>query len=222
MPRLFTYTIPIDDGAAPNPFDGMCSLAICKPSIRRVAEVGDWVAGLGSMHAAGGNRYGQLVYAMKVEKILSMEEYDRFALECWPYRIPNTDSPNVKERLGDCIYDFSGGIPRQRKGVHDEGNRETDLGGCNVLLSWDFYYFGNEAVPLPPNLMDICHQTQGHKSDSNAPFFQPFVDWIRRQGWMPTHLYGQPDFQIDWRDGDSRYKSCRVRREDAHNDPGCE
>jgi hypothetical protein len=26
--RLFTYTIPIDDGAAPNPFRGMCSLAI--------------------------------------------------------------------------------------------------------------------------------------------------------------------------------------------------
>jgi hypothetical protein len=22
--RLFTYTIPIDDGAAPNPFRGMC------------------------------------------------------------------------------------------------------------------------------------------------------------------------------------------------------
>lgn len=48
MPRLFTYTIPIDDGAAPNPFRGMCSLAICKPGIRRVAKTGDWVAGLGS------------------------------------------------------------------------------------------------------------------------------------------------------------------------------
>jgi hypothetical protein len=51
MPRLFTYTIPIDDGAAPNPFRGMCSLAICKPCIRRVAEEHDWVAGLDSKNA---------------------------------------------------------------------------------------------------------------------------------------------------------------------------
>jgi hypothetical protein len=48
MPLLFSYTIPIDDGAVPNPFCGMCSLAICKPAIRRVAKQGDWVAGLGS------------------------------------------------------------------------------------------------------------------------------------------------------------------------------
>jgi hypothetical protein len=37
MTQLFTYTIPYDDGAAPNPFHGICTLAICKPSIRRVA-----------------------------------------------------------------------------------------------------------------------------------------------------------------------------------------
>jgi hypothetical protein len=44
MTRLFSYTIPVDDGAAPNPFRGMCTLAICKPTIRRVAKKGDWVA----------------------------------------------------------------------------------------------------------------------------------------------------------------------------------
>ena len=48
MPRLFSYTIPSDDGAAPNPFHGQCTLAICKPSIRRVAKKDDWIAGLGS------------------------------------------------------------------------------------------------------------------------------------------------------------------------------
>lgn len=45
--RLFSYCIPVDDGAAPNPFWGVCTLAICKPAIRRVAEVGDWIAGVG-------------------------------------------------------------------------------------------------------------------------------------------------------------------------------
>ena len=49
-PRLFSYTIPIDDGAAPNPFHGMCTLAICKPGIRRVAKKGDWIAGRRTGH----------------------------------------------------------------------------------------------------------------------------------------------------------------------------
>ncbi len=54
MARLFSYTIPID-GAAPNPFHGMCSLAICKPAIRRTASSGDWIVGLGPRNAPSGN-----------------------------------------------------------------------------------------------------------------------------------------------------------------------
>ena len=39
MTRLFTYCILVDDGAAPNLFWGVCTLAICKPAIRRAAQV---------------------------------------------------------------------------------------------------------------------------------------------------------------------------------------
>jgi Nucleotide modification associated domain 2 len=70
MPRLFSYTIPIDDGSAPNPFRGMCSLAICKPGIRRVAKRDDWVAGLGSKNAPRGDLRDRLVYAMRVQEVL--------------------------------------------------------------------------------------------------------------------------------------------------------
>jgi len=58
MARLFSYTIPIDDGAAPNPFNGFCTLTICKPAIRRVARKGDWIAGLGSKNAPSGDLTG--------------------------------------------------------------------------------------------------------------------------------------------------------------------
>jgi len=47
MPTLYTYCIPYDDGAAPNPYWGICTLVICKPVIRRTAEVGDWIVGTG-------------------------------------------------------------------------------------------------------------------------------------------------------------------------------
>ena len=87
--RLFSYTIPIDDGAAPNPFGGLCTLTICKPAIRRVAIKDDWIAGLGSMHAPSGDLSGRLVYAMRVDEVMSLREYDRKAPLRWPFRIPD-------------------------------------------------------------------------------------------------------------------------------------
>jgi hypothetical protein len=101
-PRLFTYTIPINDGAAPNPFRGMCSLAICKPGIRRTAQKGDWVAGLGSKNTQhSGDLSRRLVYAMHVDEVVSLADYDRRAPADWPHRIPNAGSADVTERLGD-------------------------------------------------------------------------------------------------------------------------
>jgi hypothetical protein len=170
MSRLFTYTIPIDDGAAPNPFRGMCSLAICKPGIRREAKEGDWVAGLGSKNAPSGDLSQRLVYAMRVEEVLSLEAYDKQAPTNWPHRIPDAGSADLSGRLGDCIYDFSKGAPVQRTGgVHGPENMALDLSGKNVLLSRHFYYFGSRAIKIPDDLLPICNQTLGHKGESNAP-----------------------------------------------------
>lgn len=81
---------------------------------------------------------GRLVYAMKIEDVISLQDYDRFAPGHWPHRIPNINSLALQDRLGDCIYDFSSGAAVQRDGVHDSGNVATDLGGKNVLMSRDF------------------------------------------------------------------------------------
>ena len=177
-PRLFTYTIPIDDGAAPNSFWGMCSLAICKPGIRSTARKGDWVAGLGSRNADSGDLSGRLVYAMRVEEVVSLREYDKRAASHRPHRLPNTGSADLSDRLGDCIYDYSRGVPVQRPGARSRKRRDH-LHGKNVLVSRDFYYFGSRAIPLPDHLLPICHQTQGHESTANAPYFQRFVTWLR-------------------------------------------
>lgn len=222
MPRLFTYTIPVDDGAAPNPFNGMCSLAICKPGIRRTANVGDWVAATGSKNAPSGDLSGRLVYAMRVEEKLTLKQYDDFALSRWPHRIPNVNSMALIDRLGDCIYDYSGGRaePEQRKGVHNAGNKETDLSGEFVLISKDFYYFGSRAIRLPDYLIGICHQTQGHRSNSNTPFFDLFVDWIRGLNISLGQLYGWPDFIANWENG-ATCDGCIIRERDDRNDPDC-
>ncbi len=213
MPRLFSYTIPIDDGAAPNPFHGMCTLAICKPRIRSVAERGDWIAGIGSCNAPSGDLSGHLVYAMRVEDVLTLAEYDRQCRLHWCHRIPNMTSPDLAERLGDCIYDFSQGKPVQRPGVHGPLNRDNDLSGQNVLISRHFYYFGSRALPLPTRLLGICHQARGHRSDANDPFFDDFVKWIDGSGRQVGQLYGWPDFIVDWQ-ATAECGGCLSRHDD--------
>jgi hypothetical protein len=70
--KLYSYIIVRDNGTAPHPLHGFCTLAKCKPLIRQVAEPGDIIAGTGSKINGLGNH---LVYMMKVDEILSHDEY---------------------------------------------------------------------------------------------------------------------------------------------------
>ena len=130
---------------------------------------------------------------------MSLEDYDRRAHVEWPLRIPDTSSSDLSRRLGDCIYDYANGYPpRQRKGVHGPKNEKVDLGGRNVLISRDFYYFGSRAITLPKALQGIVHQSQGHRSNLNAAYFSAFESWVRGLNLEPGQLYGWPDHIVDW------------------------
>ena len=111
MTKIYSYVLRYDDGAAPNPFWGTCTLAICKPAIRRKAQVGDWVVGTGSKKArcndgAVYNLSDRLVYAMKVTEVLSLAQYDRYCLIHLPHKIPTPSSAEWRKRMGDCIYAY--------------------------------------------------------------------------------------------------------------------
>lgn len=195
MTRLYTYIVRVDDGAAPNPFGGVCSLAICKPKIRSSAKKGDWVVGTG---ARGSGLSGHMVYAMKVAEVLSLEKYDERAATEWPSKIPDIKSQDLARRLGDCVYQYIGAQVSQRPGVHGPENMQTDLGGRNVLLATEFYYFGGLAIRLPPSLQAICAVTQGHRSTKNEPYVDEFVDWLHGMRLSSGQLYGWPGAIVDW------------------------
>lgn len=219
MASLYSYTIPIDDGAAPNPFGGMCTLAICKPVIRRTAEKSDWIVGLGSRQAPSGDLSGRVVYAMRVDEKISLQEYDQRANDEWPHRVPKYSDGDPRNYLGDCIYDYSeGDHPRQRIGVHGPENVNIDLGGENALISHQFYYFGRNAIALPDSLRPIIHQTQGHKKQANDRYVEDFVEWIRGLGYKPCHIYGVPD---KVRKPGDKCKTCKKRKKDGQNDKEC-
>lgn len=72
--NLFRYRLHHDFGLAPNPFWGVMTLAVCKEGIRRSRnlKIGDWVIGCGSCQL---HNLGSLIYVMKVQEILTFDEY---------------------------------------------------------------------------------------------------------------------------------------------------
>jgi hypothetical protein len=189
MPRLFSYCIPYDNGAAPNPFWGVCTLNICKPVIRRSAEKGDWIVGTGSAQFGFENK---VVYAMEVTQKLTMKEYDIYCKAEMKQKIPNWRGNNYRERVGDCIYDFSFEPPKTLTSVHNEGNKKHDLDGQFTLLSDHFYYFGDKPEELPTHLLPIVKQGQGHKSTANQSYVNDFVNWILIQTKAKNIVYSEP------------------------------
>lgn len=210
-PRLFTYCIPVDHGAAPNPYWGVCTLNICKPVIRRVAGVGDWVVGTGSARL---NYSNHVVYAMKVTQKMKMEDYDLWVKKNLPEKEVAWRNKNTKRRLGDSIYDFSSSPPILRKSVHKKENMKTDLGGQFTLLSTYFYYFGDKAIILPNHLLPIVKKGQGHQSSRNEYLVTEFISWIEGLGKKRNKLYGRPQIDLFGKRG-IKVNSCAEKREDA-------
>ncbi len=83
MAKLFSYVVEHDHGFAPNPCDGLCTLAKCKygshgwKNIIELAEENDWVAGTGGANLKKSAGHEKLIYAMKVDKKLPLGEYCR-------------------------------------------------------------------------------------------------------------------------------------------------
>jgi hypothetical protein len=160
-----------DTGFSPNPFGRVCTLACCKPVIRRNADREDIVIGTGSVCCGLSE---QLIYAMRVETVLSFEEY-------WKRYPSKRPSPITSVKvLGDNIWhrDASGNWRCAPGARHDERNRKRDLKGRNVLISREFYYFGRDAVKMPDRFRCLIAPTQGHKNTSDTRLIISFWDWV--------------------------------------------
>jgi hypothetical protein len=202
MAKIYSYVLRYDDGAAPNPFWGTCTLTICKPAIRRTAEVGDWIIGTGSKNTRlkDGNTYDlsdSLVYAMKVTNKLSLAEYDSFCQQYLPNKLPDYRKKDWRYRMGDCIYNYSiGPSPTMREGNHTEIHKERDLSGKNALLSNCFYYFGEEARPLPYHLRPLIKRSQGHRKILSPELVKDFEVWIEQ--FEQNKVYAEPQLKFEF------------------------
>jgi hypothetical protein len=168
---LYAYAITRDFGFAPNPFHGTCTLATCKPDIRKGAKVGDWILGIGGSNIKGASR--KCILLMKVTKKISFQEY--WEDSNYSIKKPLRNGSRVR-MLGDNIYHRDADSSWLQEDSHhsqpdgsvNQVNLARDTKSDNVLISNCFLYFGETAVPL--NLDSIgYHRIRNYKKIKLAP-----------------------------------------------------
>lgn len=199
MPRsVFSYIVTHDTGFAPNPFWGYCTLACCKPTIRRTARPGDWVVGLAP-------RSGEcrIIYAMEIAETLPYDRYyrdDRFRAKRPDFH------GGIVGKCGDNIYrPLPGGGFAQLRSMHSKGamedlkGKEHDLKGRGALIAKRFWYFGSRAVDLP-NSLSWLMVGRGHRRCRGADAVAALEQFLAR------HQAGVRAAPSKWRADDASWK----------------
>ena len=202
MADLFTYVVRYDIGFAPNPFHGMCTLATCKPDIRRTAKSGDWVAGIGSRQKG---QEGLLVFGMRMDEAVSYDEY--WSDPKFQRKRPNRVG-SLKQRYGDNIYhrapDGESWVQEDSRHSLEDGTPNfdhvtRDTSAPRVLISQEFAYYGDRAINIPAGFRDwegrdICSSGRGYRRNFPDDLRDAFATWLESQ--TDVGIAGEP---LDWR-----------------------
>lgn len=205
MLKLYTYVLDHDLGLAPNPFWGYCTLAVCKPRIRKSKKlsIGDWIIGTGSRalekrHSRKKGVYvNNLIYAMEVNEVVSMQEYwndPRFQI-----KKPNVDG-SLAKMYGDNIYSLdNNGEWKQLNSAHslsdndvNEKHLKVDTGGLNVIISNNFYYLGDKCIKIPEQFESLICKGRGERRFEEI-LCDDLINWIKS-----TQTKGVTGDPIDW------------------------
>lgn len=207
MADTFIYVVDRDFGFAPNPFHGWCTLATCKPRIRKSAIVGDWVIGMGGLRLKA---TGQCIYAMQVTEKLTFDQYwaDPRFLAKRPVRngssvmmvgdnIYHRNTPSEPWLQADSHHSHSDGTP-------NIDNIQNDTSTNDVLVSNHFYYFGRAACTVPPHIMDNMeyHNARGYRRFHNENALS-LLEWLETSSAVDLNQVVDDPFDFD--ESDKRY-----------------
>jgi len=198
--RVWSYKISRDYGFAPNPFFGTCTVACCKPDIRRGAAIGDLIVGCGSSKL---KLPGHVIFAMKVSDKLTYQEYwddDHFARKKPVFTAGKArafgDNIYHKDQAGDWVQEES--HHSLKGGGWNAANAERDLGTDAVLISTEFVYWGNLAPKIPQALRscdgdDLYPNVRNLRNQYSEVFKAAAVDWFEN---CPKGRIGRP---LSWK-----------------------
>ena len=174
--RLFSYIVAHDSGFAPCVTANMCTLACCKPKIRKNAHEGDWVLGTTP------KKHGpcRLVYLMRVDSALKFADYYR--------------DRRLRRRADNIYYPLSDGRYEQKQNPwHKHAHKKKDTSLDRVLLSREFVYLGGKAVDIPPTYKTFVHTRQGHRVFGKRPLELEKIVSFRKWAFSPgTGRLGKP------------------------------
>lgn len=179
--KFYSYVIPRDYGFAPNPYFNYCTLATCKPIIRRCAHVGDWIAAFGSAQTT---IHGKLVLLMRVEEKLTFDQY-------WgDYRFRSKRpvfSKGMIYMYGDNIYHHVDEKWMQEPSHHSKVDGSINYVNLNhdtqteqVLIATEYYYFGNNAIDMPKEFSSLIWKGRNHKVCHNEELIERFIVHIHQ------------------------------------------
>lgn len=196
--RVYSYIVVNDGGFAPNPFHGLCTLACCKPKIRASAAVGDMIVGLSS-------RSERIVYAMRVDRVLSFADY--WSDPAYAAKRPQWRSARELDRCGDNIYrpgrdrTFSqlASYHSRDDGTEHPRRMAKDLRGEAVLVGERFVYFGASGPPRPAELA-FLKTGRGHRCRFTDAEVAAVVGWFADK--LDGRVHGRPK---QWPDGDETW-----------------
>ena len=202
-----------DRGFAPNPYAGILTLATCKPYIRkRCAVEGQWLAGFASKSLCpDAGDEARLIYLARISGSVPMEKY----WDAYPAKrnCPSPDNIYRKQNGRWILVDDS---------IHAKENKDADLSGEKVIISNDYYYFGQKALPIREKLRSKVKIPVGAASygwlttgaDADA-----FIEWVKDEAQkMPRinnqpHIFGEPHGQV------RQSKSTKPTISCSHQDP---
>lgn len=174
---LYCYKMTHDTESAPNPHHGVLTLAICKPTIRRCALVGDWISGwtANMVHGKDKKHHSfdkpKLIYLARITQKMTFAEYWEKYPQKQPQIIGYNQAASERKtcggsyRVSDTIYDSGdniykpnkrGGFTQVKNNNHTKKEKKHDLSGVYVLICEEFYYYGvNNAKEVGKNVFDV-------------------------------------------------------------------
>lgn len=199
---FFSYVVARDYGFAPNPFNGLCTLATCKQEIRKRARINDWIFGCG---AAALNCKGKLLYAMKVTGRISYNDY--FIDPKYSFKRPIMNG-SLKRMYGDNIYFFDKNKGKWEQLDSHHSNEDGSINYHNLnrdtkceylLLSNHFYYWGRNCIDVPEEFKSVIHIGRGYRSNIiDSELADALIQWLSSnysQGYLGDPIQFEIKFQ---------------------------
>lgn len=170
--RVHTYVIAVDAGSAPNYDPPFVTLAVCKPRIRRKAEIGEVVMAFAGREVNPAEPH-TVVWAGIVSEKMSFAEY-------WNDRRFATKKPDQTDHPDNFYRPVDGGLLWVQNDVHEPDATNHDTGGKFVLGFSPSWRFGAQG-PLMPIEFDL-RMVGGRRGERVDDLTES--EWKRLRAWL--------------------------------------